>query len=235
MAFLAKSKDQVVEALSQATSAVSLGSSGELRRVFRNRRTRRESGMGGAALNCYVYLAEESSKSFCVDEASGDDAKGDGSPNAPYKTIAGALMAQGETITVLVRQNKEGQEGSWEPASASALKKGKKLLAQQQAKAARLEELRKKNESEGADKKAAELKKLEDAKSIVLEEPATTATKIKIRQTVENRGKRVRVFGWVHRLRQQGAMIFVVLRDGTGFLQCVLTGKLVSPEALELD
>lgn len=145
----------------------------------------------------------------------------------PYKTVAGAFIARGESITALVRQAKDEGE-SWEPASASAVKKAKKLYAQHQTKLARQEELKKKDELEGAAKRAAEAKKLEDAKAVILEEPTTPATKIKIKQAVEKRGERVRIFGWVHRLRQQGAMIFIVLRDGTGFLQCVLTGKLVS-------
>ncbi|CAG8581163.1 4979_t:CDS:2 [Funneliformis mosseae] len=45
--------------------------------------------------------------------------------------------------------------------------------------------------------------------------------------SVSNRGKRVKVSGWVHRLRTQGKdMKFIVLRDGSGYLQCILTGKL---------
>ena len=103
---------------------------------------------------------------------------------------------------------------------------------------------------------------------------------IKMRDTVENRNKRVKIFGWVHRMRKQGNdivlfvldliklnalclyaiwfafmlqvsislylehkfwystylffifsgknLMFLVLRDGSGFLQCVLNDKLVS-------
>ena len=35
----------------------------------------------------------------------------------------------------------------------------------------------------------------------------------------------MRVSGWVHRLRDQNKIMFIVLRDGTGYLQCVLSGK----------
>jgi asparaginyl-tRNA synthetase len=46
---------------------------------------------------------------------------------------------------------------------------------------------------------------------------------------VTHRDARITVIGWVHRLRVQGKdMMFVVLRDGTGYLQCVLQGQLVS-------
>uniref|UniRef100_A0A2K5HM29 Aminoacyl-transfer RNA synthetases class-II family profile domain-containing protein n=1 Tax=Colobus angolensis palliatus TaxID=336983 RepID=A0A2K5HM29_COLAP len=41
------------------------------------------------------------------------------------------------------------------------------------------------------------------------------------------RGQRVKVFGWVHRLRRQGKnLMFLVLQDGMGYLQCVLADEL---------
>ncbi|GAA5886368.1 hypothetical protein JCM16303_002513 [Sporobolomyces ruberrimus] len=194
---LSKTKDQVVEALSQAAAAVSLST----------------------APSDAVY----------VDEATGDDKEGDGSVAKPFKTVLGAFIARdSDAISVQVKTvPKEGEGAStYQDMTASAKKKASKLLTQHKNKVAKQEELRKREEAEGEVKRAAEAKKLEEAKAIVLEEPTTPAQKIKIRQAVEQRGKRVRVFGWVHRLRQQGGMTFVILRDGTGYLQCVLTGRL---------
>ena len=64
--------------------------------------------------------------------------------------------------------------------------------------------------------------------SVVLtEDPSLPIAKsIKLRDTIASRGQRVKVSGWVHRLRTQKGMIFIELRDGTGYLQCLLTGPL---------
>lgn len=167
-------------------------------------------------------------ETVCVDDVAGNDATGNGSPSAPYKTVAGAFIAKSDAVSVLVRQVKDDAE-SWEPATASAVKKGKKLFEQHVKRLATAEKVRQRDAEEGEAKRAAELKRLDDARKIVFSEPqGELAAKIKIRQAVDSRGKRVRVFGWVHRLRSQGGMTFIVLRDGTGYLQCVLTGDFVS-------
>jgi len=93
---------------------------------------------------------------------------------------------------------------------------------------AQQKKLRKAEEAALKEKEAqqVDVKKLEQSKAIVLEKPSSPAQKIKIGLSVENRDKRISVKGWVHRLRQQSNITFLVLRDGSGYLQCVLTGKL---------
>lgn len=166
---------------------------------------------------------------YHFDEATGNDETGDGTQAKPYKTLVGAFIAHGPSIKAAsLSKPTDDSAPTWEAATNSAVKKATKLLQQHQQKLKRAEELRLRDEADGAAKREAELKRLEDAKKIVITEPTDKATKIKIKQAVEKRGERVRVFGWVHRLRSQGGMIFIVLRDGTGYIQCVLTGDLVS-------
>ncbi|KAJ9050103.1 asparagine--tRNA ligase, variant 2 [Entomophthora muscae] len=58
--------------------------------------------------------------------------------------------------------------------------------------------------------------------SLFLKQPRSKSAKAK-----KFRGQRVKVSAWVHRLHIKGKdMMFVELRDGSGFLQCVLTNKL---------
>ena len=46
----------------------------------------------------------------------------------------------------------------------------------------------------------------------------------------EHVGQTVRVRGWVTHLRSSGKVAFVVLRDGSGTLQCVVVNKVVGEE-----
>jgi len=165
-------------------------------------------------------------------EKSGSDETGNGTAEAPFKTVLRAMHHVGKEPfpTIYMDGKEEGKR--YEPAAKSQLKKVVKIWQRECSKAAE----RAKKEAEDAEKRA---KNLEEARQITLtEEPAwEKAVRLRISEGAENRDRRVRVYGWVHRLRRQGkAMMFIVLRDGTGFLQCVLTDKLCQTyEALVLS
>jgi asparaginyl-tRNA synthetase len=81
-------------------------------------------------------------------------------------------------------------------------------------------------EDKSTNKPVAEKSKLVEDASL----PKATVTKI--RDCEKHEGKRVKVFGWVHHIRDQKKIAFIELRDGTGFLQCVLAGKVLNtPDA----
>lgn len=105
----------------------------------------------------------------------------------------------------------------------SGLKKQKKLEEAAKKREAALE-LKKKQEEE------ARLKREEEAKNFKLvENPDLPAAKIMTIQEIRQHiGERVKVRGWVHHLRWQGQkLLFLEIRDGSGFVQAVLTGDLV--------
>lgn len=119
-------------------------------------------------------------------------------------------------------EDKAPQE--YAPVAKAALKKAVNLhLANVKKEAKKAEQ-----DAKEQDVKAARDAQLEKAKKIVIvQDPSKpTAVKIKLRDTVANREKRVAVSGWVHRHRVQKNLLFIVLRDGTGYLQCILSGDL---------
>ncbi|KZO90602.1 asparaginyl-tRNA synthetase [Calocera viscosa TUFC12733] len=159
-----------------------------------------------------------------VDEQTGSDATGTGTKEAPYATSIHALTVKGQDINILTRK-KAGDE--YQPITKSGLKNAKKVVETNERKAKKAAEEAEKNAKAAAGAKAREEKRIEESKKVVLIEDASLpkATRSKIEGLTELRGKRVRVFGWVHRLRQQKDMTFIVLRDGTGFLQSILSGR----------
>ncbi|KAK9721546.1 asparagine--tRNA ligase [Basidiobolus ranarum] len=161
-----------------------------------------------------------------VDEVNGSDETGNGSQEAPFQTPVVALQKGGDNATVKVQKTSE--EG-YKDISGAALKKAKKKVEELQRKAKKADEQQKSEADKVAARAAEEAKRIEESKQIVLtQDPSLPeAEKIKIRNSVESRGKRVKVSGWVHRMRTQGKdMRFIILRDGTGYLQVVMTGKL---------
>ncbi|KAJ4441052.1 hypothetical protein ANN_10902 [Periplaneta americana] len=165
-------------------------------------------------------------------DKNGSDECGDGTEAKPFKTILQAMRHAGKEPfpVIYVDAKEEGQK--YEPAAKSQLKKIQKIWVRESYKCAD----KSKREEEDSIKRA---KNLEEAKKIHIKEDASlpTATLIKIVDGKENRGVRVKINGWVHRLRRQGkSLMFITLRDGTGFLQCVLNDLLCQTyEALVLS
>lgn len=160
-----------------------------------------------------------------ISDANGSDNSGDGSKEKPFKSLLQALRKAGpDASPKIFSQTADAGDAAneWQPASKSGLKKALGIYKNELKKAAKA------NEKEALDAALRE-KNIEEAKKVVIEEDKTlpVANEIKIRDATSARNKRVKVFGWVHHLRRQGKnLMFIDLRDGTGFLQSVLTDKL---------
>lgn len=181
-----------------------------------------------------------------IDEAKGKDSdEATGSESAPYKTLQHAYIThtpQGKPVNFLVRK-----EDEWAPAAKAALKKAANFHDAQVKKAGKAAELKAKQEKGEQER----LQVLEEAKKIVIEEnpklPKAVTIKLSekdpkvvklgkgtrdptgaedVDYSSPDRGTRVRVGGRVHRERKQKGLVFITLRDGYGFLQCVFTGRL---------
>uniref|UniRef100_G1NCD4 Asparaginyl-tRNA synthetase 1 n=1 Tax=Meleagris gallopavo TaxID=9103 RepID=G1NCD4_MELGA len=159
-----------------------------------------------------------------VSEREGNDSTGDGTQKKPFKTVLKALMTAGKEPfpTIYVDSQKENER--WAIISKSQMKNVKKLWHREQMK----NEAKEKKEAEDLLRRE---KNLEEAKKVIIKnDPSLPEPKcVKIGALEAYRGQRVKIFGWIHRLRRQGKnLMFIVLRDGTGFLQCVLSDALVS-------
>uniref|UniRef100_A0A2M3ZGT1 Asparagine--tRNA ligase, cytoplasmic n=1 Tax=Anopheles braziliensis TaxID=58242 RepID=A0A2M3ZGT1_9DIPT len=157
-------------------------------------------------------------------EKRGNDETGKGTADEPFKTILRAMKEAGKEPfpTIYVDSKDEKAESPFEVAAKSQLKKVQKIWVRDSMKG----EKQKREEEEKAKNRE---QNLEEAKKITIQQdPSLPVAKlIKISQGAANRGVRIRVYGWIHRLRRQGkGLMFVTLRDGTGFLQCVLTDTL---------
>lgn len=166
--------------------------------------------------------------SIYTSESRGNDIAGEGTARVPFKTVLKAMLHAGkEPFPNIYVDVKEGSEAAkagkkYELIAKAQLKKVTKLWQQEVKKAAK--KLEQEREAEEA-----RMKRAEEAKKVVIAQDMSLgeAKKIKIRQGEENRGQRVLVSGWVHRLRTQGkGLMFITLRDGSDFLQCVLSGAL---------
>ncbi|AEO69465.1 uncharacterized protein THITE_2119902 [Thermothielavioides terrestris NRRL 8126] len=168
-----------------------------------------------------------------IDPAVGkDDDSADGSEAKPYQSLYYALLQHLDKpapvyLTRPAAPKEEGAAPTWEEPAKSAMKKAlgrvdiyKKKLAKEQASAKQEEEERKQR-----------LKNLEDAKKIVLKEDPSLPAAVRIKLNNKNvelgdgstkKGTRVRVYGRIHELRVQKTTTFITLKDGYGYLSCIL-------------
>ncbi|XP_030561677.1 asparagine--tRNA ligase, cytoplasmic isoform X2 [Drosophila novamexicana] len=179
-------------------------------------------------------FSELTMSALFTSEKRGSDDSGDGSEAKPYKTILQAMRHAGKEPfpTIYVDSKDPNASEVYEPAAKSQLKKIQKLFVREGHKNADKEQ----REAEDAVKRQ---QNLEDARKVkISEDPSLpVAKRIRIVEGTEQRNTRVKIYGWVHRLRRQGkSLMFITLRDGTGFLQCVLNDLLCQTyEALMLS
>ena len=200
-------------------------------------------------------MATPSKKVYVDEDVGKDDPAADGSEASPYKTLLFAYIQHPPTQPTdpqyFTRKSETGpvsEDGDpeprkeWKPATKSATKKVTSLYEQHKKKLAKTDTLalREKAEQEKrqlALQEALKVKILEDPKlpkaiKIRLNEKDPAIVKLRKGTSEkdvdysEGRGSRVRITGRVHRFRTQKDVIFLVLQDGYGFLQCILTGDL---------
>ncbi|KAG1878799.1 asparaginyl-tRNA synthetase [Suillus subluteus] len=144
--------------------------------------------------------------------------------SGPYQSLAFALFStpttEAETTQYQIRKD---ADAVYDAPTQSATKKAKKDAQGLEKKRLKAQA----EERESKEKAEKRERRLQESKKIVLtEDPSLpTPVKSKIVKLESLRGQRVRVSGWVHRRRDQQEITFIVLRDGTGYLQAVLTGN----------
>ncbi|ODO00695.1 asparagine-tRNA ligase [Cryptococcus wingfieldii CBS 7118] len=181
-----------------------------------------------------------------IDEKAGSDTDGTGAelspfatPLAAYQSLKPAPTSDANPTSVanfLVRKVDSAELSEWVEITPSAKKrfvKGiegwRKKEAKQALEGARIE----KQKQEQAEKDR--LRREEAQKIVLLDDPSKESKTIKVWAAPESVGQRVRLQGWVHRFRPQKTNYFVVLRDGSGYLQCILTGDCIKTvDAIDL-
>ena len=185
-----------------------------------------------------------------------DGSTADGSEQHPYHTLLFAFIqhppspsdgpqyqTRKSEVTGSVSSGGAAESPvEFKPVAKSALKKATNLYEQHKKKLAKGDELalREKQDTEKRQLSLEEAKKIKitkdpslpEALKIMLNEKDPKVVKLRSGETEkdgdyrEGKGSRVRVTGRIHRLRSQKEVVFVTLRDGYGFLQCVLTADL---------
>ncbi|CAD5206710.1 unnamed protein product [Bursaphelenchus okinawaensis] len=161
---------------------------------------------------------------FYVDPENGCDEQGDASKEKPVKNLFKAMLIAGSIDKKFFVAALEDNKLEWKEAAKAAIKKNAKKFEAENKK------LQKANEKQAVQQAASQLTDLhlEEAKKVVISLDKTLPFEdVKLRSVSDYVGKRVRISAWAHRVRRQGKnLMFVVLRDGSGYLQAVFNDKL---------
>lgn len=177
-------------------------------------------------MNTSIETGEKRAVYICT--ASGSDSIGTGEQPRPFASLSVAMtkFPNENSVVFMIRK---ALEEPYAEASKASQKKTKSAIEISERKAAK------------AATKVAELKITAEKAphNPACPDPKLPAAReIKIKEAVAAcaSGERVSVSGWVHRLRNQGKnLLFLVVRDGTGYLQCCFQNQLCSTqEALSL-
>lgn len=102
-----------------------------------------------------------------VDESTGSDDTGLGSPEAPYQSLAFALFKHGQSTAVLIRKD---PTATFEEPTQSSLKKAKKGADGLEKKRKKAEELAERDAQAKGEEKEKREKLMEESKKVVLKE-----------------------------------------------------------------
>ncbi|WVQ79409.1 asparagine-tRNA ligase [Cryptococcus sp. DSM 104549] len=203
-----------------------------------------------SAVSDTLNLGGESKQSdlpvLYIDEKAGSDATGTGAELSPFASALAAYQSlkpapesdanPSALATFMVRKPDSVERNEWVEISASAKKKLVKTVGGWRKNEAKLAQEGERLEKQRKEQEEKDKLRREEAKSVVLvDDVSKESQKVKVWAVPELVGKRVRIQGWVHRYRRQKTNYFIVLRDGSGMLQCILTGDCIRTlDALDL-
>lgn len=115
--------------------------------------------------------------SIHVDETTGSDTTGTGTPDQPYQSLGFALFVHSASASLLTRKD---ASAAYEEPTQSSLKKAKKTAEGLEKKRKKQEELAEREAKEKGEEKEKKEKLLEESKNVVLveDESLPKATKV---------------------------------------------------------
>lgn len=163
-----------------------------------------------------------------------DSSSTQGSQSQPFQTLSEAYLRYGPDNDYYVRKT---DDDGYKPVAKSALKKAARFAEIRHKK----QEAATKRLGKEAEEQAALLATLEQAESLkITEDPSLPEAKIvclaetdskiigPLRKSSDSssKGYRIKVQGRVFRVAKQGGIIFVTLRRGLDYMQCLISGQL---------